>query len=204
MFSGIWRLLILAALLACITVPAAAQTGTGVVRGTVYDPARAAVPGVKLALTHVATNTSRETTSNEIGIYVFTGLVPGEYTLVGQAAGFKKWSGTLTLIAGQTAVVEPSLEVGNVEAVVEVTSAAPIITTESAEVGDVKDFTRIQQLPLNGRSITGLFDLTPGVVGGGNPRINGMKVGAADITLDGVSLVDRFGGGIARVQPGLD
>ena len=31
-----------------------------------------------------------------------------------------------------------------------------------------------------------------------------MKVGSAEMTLDGVSIVDRFGGGINRVSPGLD
>lgn len=194
----------LAALLICITAPAFPQTGTGVVRGTVFDPARATVAGVKVVLTQLSTNTIREAPTNEVGIFLFVGVQPGEYKLEAESSGFKKWSGSLTLIAGQTAVVEPVLELGSVEAIVEVTGAAPVINTESAEVGSVKDNVRIQQLPLNGRAITTLFDLTPGVEGGGNPRVNGLKVGAADMTLDGVSMVDRFGGGIARVQPGLD
>ena len=68
----------------------------------------------------------------------------------------------------------------------------------------MKDYQRIRQLPLNGRGISSLFDLTPGVEGGRNARVNGLKVGSLEITLDGISMVDRFGGGIARVQPGLD
>src|SRR5690606_9646561 len=56
----------------------------------------------------------------------------------------------------------------------------------------------------NGRDITSLFTLTAGVEGGANPRVNGMKVGATEMLLDGVSIVDRFGGGMSRVQPGLD
>ncbi len=196
--------LLLAALLICITVPAFPQTGTGVVRGTVFDSARASVPNAKVVLTQVSTNISRQTNTNEIGIFVFTSVPIGPYKITAESQGFKKWSADLTLIAGQTAVIEPTLEVGSVDTVVEVTGAAPVITTESSEVGSVKDNVRIQQLPLNGRSITNLFDLTPGVEGGGNPRINGMKVGSAEMTLDGVSLVDRFGGGMARVQPGLD
>ena len=89
---------------------------------------------------------------------------------------------------------------GNLETVVEVVGAAAPITTESSEVSDVKDFQRIRQLPLNERDITRLFDLTPGVEGGGNARVNGLKVGSLEIALDGVSLVDRFGGGIDRVR----
>jgi hypothetical protein len=45
-------------------------------------------------------------------------------------------------------------------------------------------------LPLNGRQITMLFDLTLGVEGG-SPHMNGMKVAATGMTLDGVSMVDR-------------
>ncbi len=96
------------------------------------------------------------------------------------------------------------MEVGDISTTVEVTSAAPTINTASTEISNVKDFARIRDLPLNGRSISNLFDLTPGVEGGGNARVNGMKVGSLEITLDGISLVDRFGGGIARIQPGLD
>ncbi|MBL8216969.1 MAG: TonB-dependent receptor [Bryobacterales bacterium] len=199
------RTLLAATLLVCFLTAAFGQTGgTGVLRGTVYDPARATVPQAKVVLTQVATNIVREVPANEVGFFLFAGLAPGEYTLTVEFSGFKKWTGRLQMVAGQTAVAEPVLEVGSVEAAVEVTSAAPIITTESAEVGTVKDNVRIQQLPLNGRSVTNLFDLTPGVEGGANPRVNGMKVGAAEMTLDGVSLVDRFGGGMARVQPGLD
>ncbi len=200
----LWSPLLLAALLICLTVPAFPQSGTAVVRGTVFDSARAAVPNAKVVLVQTSTNISRQTTTNELGIFLFTSLPIGQYKITAESQGFKKWSADISLAAGQTAVVEPTLEVGSVDTVVEVTGAAPVITTESSEVGSVKDNMRIQQLPLNGRSITNLFDLTPGVEGGGNPRINGMKVGSAEMTLDGVSLVDRFGGGMARVQPGLD
>lgn len=193
-----------AALLMFLAVSAFSQSGNGVIRGTVYDPARAAVAGAKVVLIQTSTNVDRQAATNEVGFYLFASVAPGRYKLSAEAPGFKRWTADVTIEAGQTAVIEPALEVGSVDAIVEVTGAAPVITTESAEISNVKDNLRIQQLPLNGRSITNLFDLTPGVVGGGNPRINGMKVGSAEMTLDGVSLVDRFGGGMARVQPGLD
>jgi hypothetical protein len=67
------------------------------------------------------------------------------------------------------------LEVGSVESVVEVTGAAPVVTTVGMEVNDLRDALRIQQLLLNGRAITNLFDLTPGVEGGGRPRLFGSR-----------------------------
>ena len=195
---------ILGILLAAALPAALAQTGTGTVRGTVVDPSRAALPGAKVTLTSEATSVSREAQSNEAGIYYFASIPPGRYRLAVEAAGFKRWSSPLTLEVGQTAVIDPALEVGAVETVIEVIDSTPIITTAGAEIADVKDAQRIQQLPLNGRSIANLFNLTPGVEGGGSPRINGLKVGSVEMLLDGISLVDRFGGGIARVLPGVD
>jgi hypothetical protein len=190
--------------LAIVAVPLAAQTGTGVVRGTVLDATKAAIPSAKITLTNTATGVVRTVDSSAVGIYYFGSVSPGPYSISVESTGFKKWTGTLTVEVGQTAVVDPSLEVGSLEATVEVTGAAPTITTQGMEVSDVKDALRIQQLPLNGRAITNLFNLTPGVEGGGNPRVNGLKVGSTEMLLDGISLVDRFGGGISRVQPGLD
>ena len=190
--------------LVLLTMPLAAQTGLGVVRGTVQDVSNAIVPGAKVTLTHTATGVVRNSESNSAGLFHFESIGVGPYTLLVEAAGFKKWEGTLTVQAGQTAVVDPTMEVGSLEATVEVTGAAPVVATEGAQISDVKDALRIHDLPLNGRQISQLFNLTPGVEGGGNPRTNGMKVGSTEMNLDGISMVDRFGGGIARVQPGLD
>jgi hypothetical protein len=162
------------------------------------------MPNAKVTLTHAATGTVQTSTTNSAGIYYFGGAPIGPYTLAVEAAGFRKWEGTLTVQAGQTVVVDPVMEVGKLENTVEVTGAAPVIATQGGQVSDVKDALRIHDLPLNGRQISNLFVLTPGVEGGGNPRTNGMKVGSTEMLLDGISYVDRFGGGISRVQPGLD
>jgi Carboxypeptidase regulatory-like domain len=181
-----------------------AQTGTGTVTGTVRDVTQASIADASVTITNTETNVSRRGVSSSEGAFYFGALTPGPYALVVEKTGFKKWSGKLVLQVGQTAVVDPSIEVGAMQDTVEITSAASAINTESMDVSDVKDYRRIQQLPLNGRQISSLFDLTPGVEGGGNARVNGLKVGSMEITMDGVSLVDRFGGGMSRVQPGLD
>jgi len=181
-----------------------AQTGVGSVAGTVRDAKQAVIPGAEVTVTNEATNVSQKSVTNEVGIYKIGALPIGPYRVTVELAGFKKWVGTFSLMAGQEAAINPVMEVGDISTTVEVTGAAPVITTASIEIANVKDFARIRDLPLNGRSISNLFDLTPGVEGGGNARVNGMKVGSLEITLDGISLVDRFGGGIARIQPGLD
>ncbi len=197
------QLAVLTLVLMAITA-AKAQTGNGVVRGMVFDPAKAAVPSAKVELMNLGTNIANRVVSSTSGDYYFGNVQPGRYRLTVELPGFRKWVGTLTLEAGQNALVDVPMEVGDLSTTVTVEGAATPITVASAEISDVKDALRIQQLPLNGRDITSLFILTPGVEGGSNPRVNGLKVGSVEMLLDGVSLVDRFGGGINRTRPGLD
>ena len=174
---------------AMIAVPLAAQTGLGVVRGTVQDASKAVVPNAKAILNGTATGIERATITNSDGIYHFESVPVGPYKLVIEAVGFKKWEGTLTVQAGQTVSIDPAMEVGSLANTVEVTGAGAMIETQGGQVSDVKDALTIHNLPLNGRQLSTLFDLTPGVVGGGNPRTNGMKVGSTEMVLDGMSYV---------------
>jgi hypothetical protein len=159
----------LVALALAVSQPAWTQTGTGTVKGTVLDSNRAIIPGADITITNEETNISRKAISSSEGTYSIGALSPAPYVLAVEAPGFKKWSGKLVLEVGQTAVVDAVLQIGDISTTVEVVGAAPVITAESAEISDVKDAQRIRQLPLNGRAISSLFDLTPGVEGGGNP-----------------------------------
>ena len=192
------------ALLLVALFPAYSQTGNAIVRGAVTDPSGSSVADAKVRLLNTRTNVARDAVTSSEGLYYFGDVPPGPYTISIESTGFKRFSGTFTVQVGQTASVDAALEVGDVSTTVEVTGAAPVIETEGMQIADVKDALRIRQLPLNGRQVSNLFNLTPGVEGGGAPRVNGMKVGSTEMLQDGVSLVNRFGGGIATVQPGLD
>ena len=58
-----------------------AQTGTSAITGVVTDQTGAAVPGVKVTISNPLTKFTRETTSNDVGIYSFTGIPPTTYKL---------------------------------------------------------------------------------------------------------------------------
>jgi Carboxypeptidase regulatory-like domain len=186
------------------TRSAFAQTGLGTITGKARDKTLALIRGAQVTLTHNATSVARKTVTNQEGNFVFSQVPLGSYTLLIEASGFKQWESKFELQVGQGANLEAELAVGSPQEIMLVSATAPLAQAESAEIADIKDYRRIRQLPLNGRNLSTLFDLTPGIEGGGNARVNGLKVGSLEITLDGVSLVDRFGGGIARVQPGLD
>ena len=112
--------------LALVALPLAAQTGLGVVRGTVQDASKAVIPGAKVVLTNTATGVGRDSVTNADGIYYFGAVSIGPYTLLVESQGFKKWEGTLTVQAGQTLVIDPALDVGSLESAVEVTGVAPV------------------------------------------------------------------------------
>ncbi|MEO7144968.1 MAG: carboxypeptidase-like regulatory domain-containing protein, partial [Bryobacteraceae bacterium] len=193
------------AAVALFLAPAAlAQNGTGDVKGSVYDASHSAVPDSTVRLTSLDTNIVRDTKANSDGAYYFGAVPNGRYKLEVERTGFKKWSSEFDLAVGQTVAIDVGLEVGSVQNTVVVNDAAPLIETEGMQISDVKDSSRIHQLPLNGRQVSNLFALTPGVENSGGFRVNGLHVGATEMTLDGVSIVNRFSGSIANTQPGLD
>src|SRR5688572_25707326 len=58
---------------------ALAQQFTGTLRGTVQDSSGAVLPAVNVTVTEVATNDSRELTSDTQGRWVLPNLKPGTY-----------------------------------------------------------------------------------------------------------------------------
>jgi hypothetical protein len=163
------------------------------------------VPGAQVTIINTETGLARSAPTSAVGSYYIGALPIGPYKVTIEKQGFATWEGTFTLAVGQNAVVNSDLKVGAVTTRVEVTGAATPIETTKGAVGDVRESTQIRALPLNGRDIGSLFGLTAGVESGaGGARVNGMKVGSLDINLDGVTQVDRFGGGIVRVRPGIE
>ncbi len=194
-----------------MAAPMLAQSGLGVVTGRVGDPSQASVAGAEITLTDNQRGEVRTAHSNNTGLYYFGSLPIGSYHLKVTAPGFTGWETDIKLEAGQTITADPALQVGPVQTAISVNDAASLVQTEGADLSDVKTAKEIHDLPLNGRFITNLFTLTAGVEAGQNaspqaltPRTNGMPAGSTQILLDGQSYRDTFGGGMSRVQPGLD
>ena len=197
-------LLLLAVGLTFSSRPGWAQAGLATLSGTITDQSASVIPGVKVTATNTSTGIVYRTEGNAQGVYYIGALPPGPYKITAEKTGFKQWTRTVQLEVSQNAAIDLRMEVGSTTTVVEVTGAPPILNTTGTQVGDVKDYQRINQLPLNGRSVGNLFQLTPGVEGtAGGARVNGMKVGSMAIQLDGITERDRFGGGMVREQPDI-
>ena len=198
-----------------MAVPAAAQTGAGSLQGVVKDASGAFVPDAHVAILRTDTGRRYETRSNSAGLYVFPAIEPGAYRIMVDAPGMQNWEGSLQLATGQGASVDVALKVGaNSAAITVAGDVASPVDTVSGTLATVVEHQRIEELPLNGRSVATLVVQTaPGVDEGSGstnrsasnlPRVYGLKWGAMEFTQDGASLMDRYWGFMQVRPPGLD
>jgi hypothetical protein len=115
----------------------------------------------------VSKGTSDAYVTDETGSYTAPFLTPGTYIVEVNVPGFKKWvRGGVILQVNQRARVDVGLEVGGVEETTTVVAEAPLLRTDSSEVGTVIEERAIKELPLNGRNFAALVYLTPGITPG--------------------------------------
>ena len=88
-------------LLALISPSVFAQSNYAALVGTVSDPQNRPLPGATVQITSAGTRAIRKVTSNELGIYRATGLLPGEYEIEVTVSGFASIKQTLRLEVGQ-------------------------------------------------------------------------------------------------------
>ncbi len=141
-----------------------AQGFRATVVGHVTDDTGAVVPGAMITITNTGTNESRTVIVNDSGEYAIPQLAPGQYTLTAEYTGFNKVvrSG-IVLETNQQARFDVVLKVGGITEEVQVSAAAPLVTTENASLGNVVDQKKIVELPLNGRDYLQLAFMQPNV-----------------------------------------
>jgi hypothetical protein len=158
-----------AALLALVAAaPASAQStaANGAIEGTVADGSGAVLPGVTVTVTGLDTGAERVVVSNETGLYRVPLLPLGVYRVVAELQGFKKYERSgVTLIAGQTAVIDVRLEVGDLSETISVTADAPVVDTAKVDAGRNLGENEVKNLPLVSRNPYNFALLQPGVTG---------------------------------------
>lgn len=144
-------------------VAGSAQNIRGTILGTVHDPSNAVIKGAKVTVRHVATGLVREEMTNDAGEYVFTQLPVGQYDMTVEQSGFKKVDRPgILLQVDERQRVDIDMSVGALTETVSVETAASVIQTDSATVGNVVDNKKVTELPLNGRNFLQLNLLVPG------------------------------------------
>ena len=141
------------------------QYGTGTILGIVTDPTGAVIPGVKVEAKNLASNQTREFTSDASGSYQFNALPAGEYTISATGSGFKTATlEKLILRVNLQLRADITMQLGVVSEKVVVESTTPQLQTNTAALGTVIDNRTMLELPLNARNFFDLVALTPGAV----------------------------------------
>ena len=201
----LFALLVLAGFLALFS-----QQDRGTLTGTVTDPANARIVGVRVTIANTATNAIYETATNSAGQFTMPNLPIGPYRVTFETQGFRTLvRDGINLSVAQVLRIDGQLQIGATVESIQVTAEAPILQTDTPEVGTSLGSQRVIDMPLGfsgGRSVEQFaFKLTPGV-GGNNweSRINGSPAFSKEVVLDGASATIYIGGQFGESQPSME
>jgi len=107
------------------------QTSTGTITGTVTDQQGAAIVGANVVVRSADTGVANTVRTNDSGIYQAPLLRPGTYDVTASQAGFATVENKgVTVQVGQTIRIDVQMPVASQQALVTVTTEAPLLETE--------------------------------------------------------------------------
>ena len=201
-----------------------AQGENGQISGQVTDPQGFVIPNAKVQVINRDTSAEQDTTTDEAGHYAIASLPPGRYQVTIQADGFSSVaSQDITLLAGQSIPYDVKLSsiVGQQQSVT-VQGGTPEIETSNSQVeGTIKE-AEVQGYGLNGRIVSQLITLVPGVsnqtgqdegktgvAGSAKYSVNGGRVEYNIFEVDGSDVLNNAinaarGGNTFVINPSVD
>ncbi|HLK69244.1 MAG TPA: carboxypeptidase-like regulatory domain-containing protein [Bryobacteraceae bacterium] len=205
-------------LLAASLPMANAQSVTGQISGVVVDPAGAVVPGADVQLIHDLSQTIHRFVSEPNGSFIFTGLVPGTYSLKVSRPGFKAFDSRGITVATQERVDlhEIHLQVGEISSTISVQADAVHVATDSSDRSVDINLAQIVDTPTRGRNPISLIMTLPGTQslaqsydyrgwnGGGIPGVNGGQQGQIILNMDGAASQDSGNLNTGYISPSVD
>jgi hypothetical protein len=194
--------------------PLFAQQASSGMQGRVVDDSGLPLPGVTIVVTHEQSGMYRQVVSNADGTYYMTGVLPGPYKVVAQLSGFARFERSIQLTVGNVAAFDIAMKVAGLEESLTVTGQAPLVDTQTTQVGANIGQEELAALPISNRNWTMAVGLTPGVqvsqssasfacdsliVGGGSNR-------SGNFAVDGVGNNDDYLGSScgSQVRPALE
>jgi outer membrane receptor protein involved in Fe transport len=200
------RVLSIALAISILTAPSLlAQGASGTITGLVTDQTRGVLPGVTVTIRNEDTGATREIVTGDSGRFRAPDLAPGPYSVTASLQGFTTVARRgIRLTVGREAVLDFTLQIGQIADVLTVVGEAPTVETRSASTGGLISEEQIKNLPLNGRSFIELANLTAGVQltdqgGRGTSTGFGQKISVHGsrytqnlFTLDGTMMNDQF------------
>lgn len=191
------------------------QDPTGVLEGQIVDPSGALTPNAAITVKNSSTGFAVTQQSSPTGSYRFSYLPVGTYSLQVSARGFSRFDAhSIRIDVNRVINLPVNLELAGSVATAEISATAASVDVSST-LGNVVSAHDAVDLPLNGRNLTQLGLLQPGVApltfglqqAGGIARanqayaVNGQPPESNNYLLDGVSNVDSVNGGFALRTP---
>ena len=180
------------------------------------DTSGAVVAGAGITITNQETSVPSQVSTTDTGYYSVPNLIPGTYSVVAEAKGFKLVRvQNVTVNLNSIVRVDCVLEVGNISETVTVSAETALLKTEKADVSGVIEGRTLNQLPVLNRNVSQMVALLPGAVRGGaafigeNPSsdtngfVNGLGGGNNYHQLDGIDNQETIQG-VAMVNPAID
>lgn len=199
---GLWVCLFCAGAALLLRAPLVlGQDITATVTGTVTDPSGAVIPGAAVTVKDLARDVTYTAQTNSDGVYYLERLPIGSYDLKVEAKGFQTAQhSAFNLVVNQVARVDVQMTVGEQSQTLEVSSAAPLLQTDTTDIGAHLDNNVTQDIPLITHNYNQLSLLTPGAVSTnpgsftsgqntfqvGRPYINGNREQTNNYLLDGI------------------
>lgn len=132
---------------------AAAQGTDALLTGVVLDSTGALVSDAKITAHGIVTGVSKTVTSNSAGAYTFVSLLPDDYTIMVEKAGFKKFVlNLLTLRVGDKVEQNLKIEVGAVIETIQVNADAEGVEYLTPTIGGLITEQRLDDLPVPDRN----------------------------------------------------
>ncbi len=215
--AGLWLGLIATASLVSFCAPLIHAQESASISGSVTDPTGAVIPNADVTLTNTDTSVSRKVVANAAGLYIFTNLQPGPYSVSASATGFSTYNRKLVVTIGSNITLNASLTTGGTSTTVEVSATdAAQVNTSTPEVSQVITSTEVSELPsltrnpydfvaLSGNVSAG-DEASNGSVQNGASRgvgltLNGQRNSGTEILLDGVENNSVFGDSVGIQVP---
>ncbi len=170
---------------------------TGDIAGTVQDASGAIVAGATVTLKNLDSGETRTQAANTSGVYHFSLLRPGNYTVQGASSGLSSDVTKVSVQVGQASTVDLIAKVQSTQQVVEVSAANTGVDTENANLTATFSTKQVLELPSPGGDLTTVAFTVPGIAvstgaGYGNFSSHGLPGTSNLFTINGNDYNDAY------------
>jgi hypothetical protein len=184
------------------------QPQLATVSGTITDKSGAVILRARVVIVNRGTGLERSTITDTAGVYHFSGLPPGTYTIRAEDQGFQtQVREGVALVSASEPVIDFTLTVGDIRQQVVVSANPSGIDNTTSTISGLVAEPSLTKLPLNNQDLFSAVALEPGVAPdpGSAPSllssgksaqvaINGIRPSMTNVLIDGMDATDPVWG----------